>query len=98
MQLYAGMFKQVLDALLETTIRSLTLLHERVINDDGGSYLLTADIILKVPNVVIVPSLQEVQHGLMETIRKRMQLFANLTMWGQQALSKCFDNFSVCFY
>lgn len=87
MSLYSGMFKQVLDALLETTIRSLTDLQLATVNDDGSHYYLKADIVWNMPDVELAPNLVFMKDMLQEIIKLRLQIFAELTMWGQQVES-----------
>ncbi|XP_038654809.1 dynein heavy chain 8, axonemal-like [Scyliorhinus canicula] len=95
-ELYAHFSHQLLDALVKSTHLSLEILKRRIFNTSGrrGLYgysnnveefapFLKAEVHLAIPNVVMVPNLDDIQHALNRTMQMVLEVSRKVQHWRQ---------------
>ncbi|XP_072356695.1 dynein axonemal heavy chain 8-like [Scyliorhinus torazame] len=91
-ELYAHFSHQLLDALVKSTHLSLEILKRRIFkrglygyssNVEEFSPFLKAEVHLAIPNVVMVPNLDDIQHALNRTIQMVLEVSRKVQHWRQ---------------
>ncbi|XP_072911453.1 dynein axonemal heavy chain 8-like [Hemitrygon akajei] len=95
-ELYVHFSRQLLDALVKSTHLSLEIIKRRIFNtyDGRGQYgylnnveefapFLKVEVLLAIPNVVFVPNLDEIQHGINRTIQMILEINRKVHQWRQ---------------
>ncbi|XP_062925084.1 dynein axonemal heavy chain 8-like [Mobula hypostoma] len=95
-ELYAHFSRQLLDALVKSTHLSLEIIKRRIFNTYGrrGQYgylnnveefapFLKVEVHLAIPNVILVPNLDEIQYGIKRTIQMILEVNRKVHQWRQ---------------
>ncbi|XP_069744234.1 dynein axonemal heavy chain 8-like [Narcine bancroftii] len=95
-ELYAHFSHQLLDALVRSAHLSLETLKRRIFNTYGrkGKYgysnnveefapFLKVEVHLAIPNVILRPTLDSIQHGINQTIQMILEVNRNVHQWRQ---------------
>uniref|UniRef100_A0A674I063 Dynein axonemal heavy chain 8 n=1 Tax=Terrapene triunguis TaxID=2587831 RepID=A0A674I063_9SAUR len=82
---------QLLDSLLKATRLSLDTLKKRMFVSNKSEEVLSflkAEVHLAIPNVVMVPSLDDIQQAINRMIQLTLEVSRGVAHWGQQHLQK----------
>ncbi|XP_067841427.1 dynein axonemal heavy chain 8-like [Heptranchias perlo] len=91
-ELYAHFSHHLLDALVKSTHLSLETLKRRIFKrglygytNNVGEFapFLKAEVHLAIPNVVMVPNLDDIQHGINRTIQMLLEVSRKVQQWRQ---------------
>uniref|UniRef100_A0A4W3JTT1 Dynein axonemal heavy chain 8 n=1 Tax=Callorhinchus milii TaxID=7868 RepID=A0A4W3JTT1_CALMI len=84
-ELYGYFSYYMLDSLVKSTQLSFDLLKRRIFNQSNEEFapFLKAEVHLVIPNVVMVPSLDDIQHIINRLIQMVLEVSRNVTQWRQ---------------
>ncbi|XP_078399005.1 dynein axonemal heavy chain 8-like [Cetorhinus maximus] len=91
-ELYAHFSHQLLDALVKSTHLSLEIFKRRIFkrglygysnNVEEFAPFLKAEVHLAIPNVVLVPNLDDIQHAINRTIQLILEVSRKVQQWRQ---------------
>ncbi|KAJ8670776.1 hypothetical protein QAD02_002035, partial [Eretmocerus hayati] len=95
MELFAYFNQKLMDALVKCTKKTLemlkkmisnsSILFKKVTDTDDEKVLMQTDFVLRIPHIVISPSIEELQNHFNKVMEGLFGLHKSVPMWGRQA-------------